>query len=54
MLARPRPCQIREIRKPYRTIVSCQCGWLKAVFHRNALARASMAAVGNEHLKGKI
>ena len=49
-----KPCRIWEINKaPYRTLVTCACGWQQMVFHRNALARNSIAnGAGNAHLKG--
>ena len=48
-----KPCRLNlDVRKPYRTIVSCQCGWVKTVFHRNAWARASLANKARaEHMK---
>lgn len=49
-----KPCRLSESRRPYRTIVFCECGWMRSVFHRNALARASMAnAAGKKHLECK-
>jgi hypothetical protein len=50
-----KPCgHINERHVPYRTVIGCDCGWVKSIFHRNAMARASMAAAATrQHLKSK-
>jgi hypothetical protein len=54
MRERPACNQVVERRTPYRTVLTCACGWTKVVFHRNALARASIAgAKRREHLASR-